>query len=175
MFICGALVSVSNGHLELEIWYFFSGDDWGVTFSLISKPWLEMMGGGRDILAGDDIISRDDQCKVDSTCMFYGHTVVLSIMGPPQWTGWPRNKPVGVPAIKRLAWNSMVFASFYTSLAFTHFRLNTDAVRNKVQKHITLRPLFSYFRHETLHILLLTWGKTAWILISEGPKKCSEF
>ena len=37
-----------------------------VTFPLISKPWLEMMGGrGRDILAGDNIISGDDQGRGD--------------------------------------------------------------------------------------------------------------
>ena len=54
----------------MDIWRsrydIFSAERGGVTFSLISKPWLEMMGGGRrDILAGDDIISGDDQGRGD--------------------------------------------------------------------------------------------------------------
>ena len=40
-------------------------DDGGVTFSLSSKTWLEMVGK-ETILAGDDILSRDDQGRDDT-------------------------------------------------------------------------------------------------------------
>ena len=43
----------------------FPRHDGGVTFPLFSKSWLEMIGEGV-ILAGEDIISGDDQGSDDS-------------------------------------------------------------------------------------------------------------